>query len=74
MGSFRSEPELTKHTNTGNFDKISYAVTHMCGTFTLISGWRIYMEDAHISVAPFSDKKVGLFGVFDGHGGTIIYI
>lgn len=28
------------------------------------------MEDAHISVAPFGDKKLGLFGVFDGHGGT----
>ena len=28
------------------------------------------MEDAHISSMPFSDKKLGLFGVFDGHGGT----
>ena len=28
------------------------------------------MEDAHISIAPFSDKKLALFGVFDGHGGT----
>lgn len=27
------------------------------------------MEDAHISVAPFTDKKLGLFAVFDGHGG-----
>ena len=26
------------------------------------------MEDAHISAAPF-DKKVSVFGVFDGHGG-----
>ena len=33
-------------------------------------GWRLYMEDAHISIAPFSNKKVGLFGVFDGHGGN----
>jgi hypothetical protein len=31
MGTFRSEPELTKHTNNGNFDKITYAVSHMCG-------------------------------------------
>jgi len=29
------------------------------------------MEDAHISLAPFSDKKLGLFAVFDGHGGKI---
>ena len=29
------------------------------------------MEDAHIAQAPFSDKKLGLFGVFDGHGGTL---
>ena len=28
------------------------------------------MEDAHIHVAPFSDKKYSLFGVFDGHGGS----
>ena len=28
------------------------------------------MEDAHISAMPFSAKKLGLFGVFDGHGGT----
>lgn len=63
MGSFRSEPETTKHTHNGNFEKITYAVSHMCG-------WRIYMEDAHISEAPFTDKKLALFGVFDGHGGA----
>lgn len=32
MGSFRSEPELTKHTHNGTFEKINYAVSHMCGT------------------------------------------
>jgi serine/threonine protein phosphatase PrpC len=32
-------------------------------------GWRNYMEDAHISVSPLSDKKSSLFAVFDGHGG-----
>lgn len=31
MGSFRSEPELTKHTQTGSFEKINFAVSHMCG-------------------------------------------
>lgn len=32
-------------------------------------GWRMYMEDAHIAIAPFTEKKLALFGVFDGHGG-----
>lgn len=32
------------------------------------------MEDAHLSIAPFSDKKIGLFGVFDGHGGNTLFI
>jgi serine/threonine protein phosphatase PrpC len=27
------------------------------------------MEDAHIAIGSFIDKKIGLFGVFDGHGG-----
>ena len=31
------------------------------------------MEDACIISAPF-EKKYALFGVFDGHGGTIINI
>lgn len=35
----------------------------------LKKGWRLYMEDAHLSIAPFTDKKLGLFAVFDGHGG-----
>lgn len=75
MGSFRSQPELTKQTHKGNFDKISFAVSHMCGNYPhYYVGWRIYMEDAHISTAPFSQKKVGLFGVFDGHGGNTVFI
>ena len=36
-------------------------------------GWRLYMEDAHIAQVPFSDKKLGLFAVFDGHGGLLSY-
>jgi len=71
MGSFRSTPELTKHTSTGSFDNYTFAVSHMCGKIMFNVGWRIYMEDAHISLAPFSDKKLGLFAVFDGHGGKI---
>ena len=32
------------------------------------------MEDAHIASVPFSDKKCGLFAVFDGHGGITYHI
>jgi len=31
MGSYRSEPELTKHTHSGTFEKITYSISHMCG-------------------------------------------
>lgn len=37
-------------------------------------GWRMYMEDAHIASVPFTDKRFGLFGVFDGHGGTLPFM
>jgi serine/threonine protein phosphatase PrpC len=43
----------------------------MCGTKFTYLGWRNYMEDAHISVSPLSDKRSSLFAVFDGHGGNI---
>ena len=32
MGSFRSEPETEKHTINGSFEKMQYAVSHMCGS------------------------------------------
>lgn len=33
-----------------------------------MQGWRLNMEDAHI-VEPNFDDGIGLFAVFDGHGG-----
>ena len=36
MGSFRSEPETNKHTQSGSFEKIQYAVSHMCGTIIIL--------------------------------------
>lgn len=33
-----------------------------------MQGWRLNMEDAHITDPNF-DKDIGLFAVFDGHGG-----
>lgn len=58
--------------NLINFRSLSRtcAVTIM----SIFIGWRIYMEDAHLSIAPFSDKKIGLFGVFDGHGGNFRFM
>lgn len=73
MGSFRSQPDLTKHSIEKKGNNLSFAASHMCGTFNPHTGWRIYMEDAHISVSPLSDKKNSIFGVFDGHGGTSFY-
>jgi serine/threonine protein phosphatase PrpC len=32
------------------------------------------MEDTHIMSASFGEKKISLFGVFDGHGGTLLCI
>jgi serine/threonine protein phosphatase PrpC len=65
MGSFRSQPDLNKHSLTKNgTGNISYSVTNMCG-------WRIYMEDAHITLSPTpNNPKNSIFGVFDGHGGA----
>jgi hypothetical protein len=71
MGSFRSQPDLEKHTVNKSGNGFTYSVTHMCGTVDIYTGWRIYMEDAHIDAPNFgTDKKNSLFGVFDGHGGT----
>jgi protein phosphatase 1G len=33
-----------------------------------MQGWRLNMEDAHITNPTF-DTDIGLFAVFDGHGG-----
>eukprot|EP00397_Hematodinium_sp_SG-2012_P018275 GEMP01018717.1.p1 GENE.GEMP01018717.1~~GEMP01018717.1.p1 ORF type:complete len:365 (+),score=49.98 GEMP01018717.1:191-1285(+) len=44
-----------------------------CGEFTAFAvssaqGWRMNMEDAHISMPDFT-PEIGLFAVLDGHGG-----
>lgn len=70
MGSFRSQPDLQKHSESGKGVGLEFVSTHMCGTPLIYSGWRIYMEDAHIAISPLTDKKNSLFAVFDGHGGN----
>ncbi len=49
----------------GEDDHLEYVAAGM-------QGWRLNMEDAHIAalnLASTSDKRLALFGVFDGHGG-----
>ena len=46
MGSFRSQPDLSKHSIEKRGNNLSFAASHMCGTFTLIqdgeSTWRMH--------------------------------
>ncbi|KAH0442736.1 protein phosphatase 2C [Colletotrichum camelliae] len=72
MGQTLSEPVIEKNSAKGEDERLLYGVSAM-------QGWRISMEDAHITVldllAPGSDEakkhdsKLSFFGVFDGHGG-----
>lgn len=71
MGSFRSEPDLTKETYVMSSRDHSYAISHMCGKILFDVGWRKFMEDACLCVSPFTYKNYSLFGVFDGHGGML---
>jgi serine/threonine protein phosphatase PrpC len=51
----------------------SYASVHMCGSFFAYIGWRKYMEDACVTISPFTYKNYSLFAVFDGHGGKCVH-
>jgi len=62
MGAYLPKPKTEKTTITGKNNKMSFAATGM-------QGWRINMEDAHISKLDFNDNN-SLFGIFDGHGGA----
>lgn len=47
------------------------------GTFKFgvasMQGWRLRMEDAHLALPDFdTERRNGLFGVFDGHGGAAV--
>ncbi|TEA21923.1 Protein phosphatase 2C-like protein 2 [Colletotrichum sidae] len=72
MGQTLSEPVVEKTSAKGEDERLLYGVSAM-------QGWRISMEDAHITVldlltqgsdeAKKHDSKLSFFGVFDGHGG-----
>lgn len=34
-----------------------------------MQGWRVSMEDAHVTISVLGVENLALFGVFDGHGG-----
>jgi len=61
MGSYLSQPVTDKETDDG--DRWGYSC---------MQGWRVDMEDAHICISDLDGtlKGVGLFSVFDGHGGA----
>lgn len=77
MGAFLDKPVTEKHTHSEEsktMPGVRYAVSSM-------QGWRVNMEDSHVhklglnlangsQSSPLSD--VGLFAVFDGHGGDYI--
>jgi len=61
MGIYLGSPNKEKSSVEGSLGKMRYGASGM-------QGWRVNMEDAHISqfnIAP----DINLFGVFDGHGG-----
>lgn len=62
MGIYLSSPDTRKHSAEGEGNGVRFGASAM-------QGWRLNMEDAHISEAKF-DKDASLFAVFDGHGGT----
>lgn len=62
MGIYLSTPDTKKSPVDGENSFCKYAANSM-------QGWRMNMEDAHISDGNF-DTDAALFAVFDGHGGA----
>ncbi|GAA6010608.1 hypothetical protein JCM11491_002992 [Sporobolomyces phaffii] len=74
MGQVLSEPETTKHTQSGADDRLAWAVSEM-------QGWRLTMEDAHAGILSLDPDKgddvppkdrTSFFAVYDGHGGSTV--
>lgn len=62
MGIYLSAPDTRKNSCDGEGNGMKFGASSM-------QGWRLNMEDAHISDCKF-DENTSLFAVFDGHGGT----
>ncbi|CAK9033528.1 unnamed protein product, partial [Durusdinium trenchii] len=68
MGGLLPKPVTKKETEDGAGAKgcFSFGVSSM-------QGWRENMEDAHMAIPDFDpERELGLFGVFDGHGGSAV--
>jgi len=67
MGHVLAKPVTTKESGNGSAPGKGLTWGHSC-----MQGWRVSMEDAHLTLGelPGQDwQHVALFGVMDGHGG-----
>ncbi|KAL4514292.1 hypothetical protein Ndes2526B_g04035 [Nannochloris sp. 'desiccata'] len=65
MGQYLSAPVTEKESAEGINERLAYGLSAM-------QGWRVSMEDAHISILNIDGKSTALFSVFDGHGGKAV--
>jgi len=59
---YLDRPKTQKDTTSGQSTFYKYAMSSM-------QGWRLSMEDAHICNENINGQGIGLFAIFDGHGG-----
>ena len=64
---YLDRPNTKKNTGFGSFAGNNEMIPYKWSSCDM-QGWRLNMEDAHIANPTF-DPDVGLFAVFDGHGG-----
>jgi len=61
VGIYLASPNKEKNTVQDAYQNMKFAASGM-------QGWRVNMEDAHISKFNIG-QDIHIFGVFDGHGG-----
>ena len=64
---YLDRPNTKKITSVGSVQGDNQQIGYKWAASEM-QGWRLNMEDSHITNPTF-DKEVGLFAVFDGHGG-----
>ena len=62
MGAFLDKPKTEKYNESKTGAGLRYGLSSM-------QGWRLSMEDAHICNENLDGNGMGLFAIFDGHGG-----
>jgi len=68
MGSFLDKPVTEKEHGGG-----PWSGNGMDVALSSMQGWRVDQEDAHVvEVSVSGHKELGWFGVFDGHGGSLV--